>query len=138
VPIVGIALLRRRVVDLFRRCRTDDVYAFDSAARTLSHNGTTVAIRNIRKIVFETFSGSLDGRVQEIYSLRLFLEEGSRLDLAVLYEEKPVAELADQVSAFLGMKTKKEYAAAWDREGIKSLDLTQRQLDADDDHERST
>ena len=131
-PVVVIAFFYRRAIDLFRRCGKGDEFIFDSAAGTLSHNGRIVRIRNIRKVVFQTFLRSTSGRDQGIYTLRLLLDEGSKIDLAVLREEKPVAELADQVAAFLGMRMEKEYTTAGDRDGIKSLDLTQRQLEVDE------
>ena len=134
VPVVLIACFYRQAIDLARRCVKGNDYVFDSAAGTVSHTGSpTVLFRNIDKVIFRTYLGESNGHQHETYSVALLLADGSKIQLTILEKEKPVADLASEIADFVGKRIEKVYATVWDHHGepIKSLDLTQRQLDSE-------
>lgn len=133
LPAALAAVFYRQMIELFRRCRRGDEYAFDSTAGTVTHNGKlTVHFRDIRRVLVDTFTANDRNTYNSnVYTLRLLLAGGSKMDLACLYDEAPVALLADAVADLLGLRLEREYRTVWDREGIKSLGLTQRQLDSE-------
>lgn len=133
LPLAIVAALYRRAIELLRRCRRGDEWAFDSDAGTVTHNGRLTAhLRDIKKVQFESFTGdNRNAYDSNIYTLRVLLADGSNIKLACLYNERPVALLADEVAALLGMRVEKEYRSVWDRPGIQSLGLTQLQRDSE-------
>jgi hypothetical protein len=122
-------LINGYFIRLIGRCLNGDEFSFNSASGTLTHAGRTIArLRDIRKVLVRTFDPPRQ-RVPDVYSLRLILENESKIDIAVLHRREPIDSLAAQVGGFLGIRVIEEYTQGYTSESVKSLGLTEREFD---------